>query len=276
MSGVHSEKPSIFSWLNNLITGTKAEGIEALRMQLADAAKQGILNAQALSMIEGILLVNERRVRDVMVSLPNMHSVQIGASFTEVVELIEQTQHSRYPVMNGENVIGVLFSKDLLTRLDNTDSFDICALMRDIRSVPDSKKLDILLKEFRDSRQHMVAVVDEHGEMVGLITIEDVLEQIVGEIYDEHDPLEDLWIVDHGEQYSVKGLMPLEQLRSLLEKPFESDADTVAGLLLERIEHLPEPGESITVDGYRFRVLQLEERRIHLVSVKHKPIMAGA
>ncbi len=265
-----NKNTSLFTWLSSLMLNKdKPEGIEMLREQLGEATREGVLNSEALQMIEGILKVNELRVKDIMIPRPEMNTVDVHASLEHILEIIEEKQHSRYPVLEGDEPVGVLFAKDLLPNLHaKPKEWNMKKVVRTIRSVPESQRLNFLLKDFRDSRQHMAIVLDEHSELVGLITIEDVLEQIVGEINDEHDALGEMLIINHGKQYSIKGLTPLTDMRERFKVPFESDSDTLAGLLLERFEHLPEKGEKIHIDGYSFRVLQIDERRIQLVSVK--------
>ena len=239
-----------------------------LRAGLAQAAKEGILDSAGLQMMEGVLEVSQMRVRKIMVTRPNMVVVDQDATHQEIIQLISEKQHSRYPVMEGEEVIGILFAKDLLPLLYKGTSWSLKEVMRDVRLIPESQHLNTLLGDFRRLRQHMAVVVDEYNHVVGLVTIEDVLEQIVGDIHDEHDDLGGLWIVNHGDQYTARGETPLSVLRDTIQIDFESESETLAGLLLEVFEHFPEQQEKTTIGSYRFRIMKADEKRIYLVNIK--------
>ena len=272
MSNIEQEpliRRGFFVSLFGSLINRKPEGSALFREQLSDAVREGVVDSQMSGMIEGVLRVNEMRVREVMIPFPEMKVFQTSTPLKEVVNEVIKTQHSRYPVMSGDKIAGILFSKDLLASIwQSNKDIELEKMVRDAKIVPEGQFLDKLLSEFKDSKQHMAIVVDEHNEIAGLVTIEDVLEQIVGDIEDEHDPMKGIWILNHGNQYTAKGLTPLAKFREQIGFDFKSDSDTVAGLLFERFERFPEQGEKIEFDGYQFRIVKVDGRRIQLVSVK--------
>ncbi|MBS0002673.1 MAG: CBS domain-containing protein [Thioalkalivibrio sp.] len=243
--------------------------------QLRTAQTRELIDPEALAMLEGVLNVSEMQVRDIMVPRGQMEVVRREAALQEIVPDVVTSAHSRLPVIvdSRDEVVGILLAKDLLRFFPDAsgETFDMQEILRPAVFVPESKRLNVLLKEFRLSRNHMAIVVDEYGGVAGLVTIEDVLEQIVGEIEDEHDVDDYLTqILQHpGERYTIKALTPIEEFNAFFQTDFsEEDFDTIGGLLLSRFGHVPRRGESVTFDGMEFRVLRADNRRLHLVEMR--------
>ena len=251
------------------------ENREDLLQALHDAHDRDLLDADALSMIEGVLQVSERRARDLMIPRSQMDVIDISAAPESWIPFIISTAHSRFPVIDGsrDQVIGILLAKDVLRYYAEPD-FDLRASMRPAIFIPESKPLNVLLRDFRTHRNHMAIVVDEYGEVAGLITIEDVLEQIVGDIEDEHDEDEiDGAIVAEGEgRFRVNALTEISLFNAKFGTAFSDSAfDTIGGLLTERIGRVPKRGDVVEFDGLRFEVLRADARRPHLFLVTQLP-----
>ena len=266
------------SWLERISSAFSGEPDtrEDLVAVLRDAQGNGLIDADSLRMMEGALSVSELSVGDVMVSRAQMVSLPADARFIDLMKQVVESGHSRFPV-HGEDrdeILGILLAKDLLRGVvaDNGPG-DIHALLRPVVLIPESKKLNLLLKEFRLSRNHMAIVVDEYGGVAGLVTIEDVLEQIVGKIDDEHDDAEDgsaLIAAQTDGQFVVDALTPIGDFNERFGASFPDDEyDTIGGLVTEAIGHLPETGEELTLDRFQFRVIRADARRVRafLVSV---------
>ncbi|TVP88522.1 MAG: CBS domain-containing protein [Thioalkalivibrio sp.] len=243
--------------------------------QLRTAQTRELIDPEALAMLEGVLNVADMQVRDIMVPRAQMEVVRREAGLQEIVPDVVASAHSRLPVIvdSRDEVVGILLAKDLLRFFPDAsgEAFDMQEILRPAVFVPESKRLNVLLKEFRLSRNHMAIVVDEYGGVAGLVTIEDVLEQIVGEIEDEHDVDDYLTqILQHpGERYTIKALTPIEEFNAFFRTDFsEEDFDTIGGLLLSRFGHVPRRGESVSIDGMEFRVLRADNRRLHLVEMR--------
>lgn len=240
---------------------------------LRDAQAREIFDADTLQMVEGVFQVVEMRVRDIMIPRGQMVVVEYEATLEEILAVVIESGHSRFPVINEDkdNVVGVLLAKDLLrfSGMGSQQRFRLDDIMRDATFTPETKRLNVLLKEFRSERNHMAIVLDEYGGVGGLVTIEDVLEEIVGEIDDEHDTAEDADIKDQGDgRYSVRALTPIEDFNEAIGTQFsDEDFDTIGGLLMQHIGHMPKPGETATIDGCQFRVLSADSRRLHLLQV---------
>ncbi len=240
---------------------------------LRDAHAREVFDADTLQMVEGAFQVVEMRVRDIMVPRAQMVVLEDDFSFEEMVPIIVKSGHSRFPVISEDkdNVVGVLLAKDLLRRATDqtTDEFDIKRLIRPATITPETKRLNVLLKEFRAERNHMAIVMDEYGGVAGLVTIEDVLEEIVGEIDDEHDKDSGEHIRDKGDGcYSVRALTPIEEFNETLGTSFsDEEFDTIGGLLMQHIGHMPKNGEEAVVEGVQFKILIADSRRIHLMQV---------
>ncbi len=247
----------------------RGELLEILR----DASKRFLVDSDALSMIEGVFQVADMHVRDIMIPRAQMVVVEADDPFEEMLATVIESGHSRFPMIgeNKDEIMGVLLAKDLLRfSTANGDEYpEVRALAREAVFTPESKRLNVLLNEFRTNRNHMAIVVDEYGGIAGLITIEDVLEEIVGEIDDEHDTEEDANIRRNGEGiYTVRALTPIDEFNEWFGASFSDDEyDTVGGLVMHQAGHMPRPGESVTVDDREFKVLSGDSRRIHLLQI---------
>ena len=263
------------SWLERIVQAfahepkSRQELLELLR----EAHENKVLDSEALSIVEGAISVADLQVRDIMVPRSQIISIRAHQTPAEFLPAVIEAAHSRYPVIGDgpDDVLGLLLAKDLLPLLllDHELPFDLKAVLRPATFVPESKRLNVLLREFRSTHSHMAIVVDEYGGVAGLVTIEDVLEQIVGEIEDEHDVEEESFIksLPNGD-FVVKALTPIETLNETLETRFaDTDADTAGGLVMNRLGHLPKRNEETVIDDFRFRVLNADGRRIHLLRV---------
>ena len=264
------------SWLERISSAFSGEPDtrEDLVAVLRDAQSNGLIDADSLRMMEGALSVSELSVGDVMVARAQMVSLPADARFIDLMKQVVESGHSRFPV-HGEDrdeILGILLAKDLLRGVvaDNGPG-DIHSLLRPAVLIPESKKLNLLLKEFRLSRNHMAIVVDEYGGVAGLVTIEDVLEQIVGKIDDEHDDAEDgsaLIAAQADGQFVVDALTPIGDFNERFGASFPDDEyDTIGGLATEAIGHLPESGEELTLGRFAFRVIRADARRVRAFQV---------
>ncbi len=268
-------KPSLLERLSALIM-REPEDREQLLGLLRSAHERNLLDADALSMIEGVLQVSEMQVRNIMVPRANMDVIDINEGPEEFVPGVIATAHSRFPVIdrNRDDVIGILLAKDLLRHYAGEEEFNVRDMLRPAIFVPESKPLNVLLREFRANRNHMAIVVDEYGGVAGLVTIEDVLEQIVGDIEDEYDfdEASDNIVRESGTQFRVKGQTEIPDFNTAFGTQFPTENfDTVAGLVIDRFGHLPKRGESVVFEGLRFTVLRGDSRRLHLLSVQKLP-----
>jgi magnesium and cobalt transporter len=272
-----SENPPLRGLIERLGSMLSSEPRD--RAQLLDilraAHARDLIDPEALTMLEGVLNVAEMQVRDIMVPRGQMEIVRRDATLEEILPEVVASAHSRLPVIvdSRDEVAGILLAKDLLRFFADggNERFDMQEILRPAVFVPESKRLNVLLKEFRLSRNHMAIVVDEYGGVAGLVTIEDVLEQIVGEIEDEHDVDDYLTqIMQHpGDRYTIKALTPIEEFNAYFQTNYsEADFDTLGGLLLSRFGHVPRRGENVVVDGMEFRVLRADNRRLHLVEMR--------
>lgn len=264
------------SWLERIGQALSGEprDREDLIEVLRHAQERGLLDPDALSMIEGALHVSELQARDIMIPRSQVAVLQRSDSAWDLLPVIAETGHSRFPVTgdNRDDVIGILIAKDLLPYLDRgaNREFSMRELLRPALFIPESKRLDALLKLFRESHNHMVVVVDEYGGLAGIVTIEDVIEQIVGEIDDEHDFDEDTYILSGGDSSRtvVKALTPIEDFNEHFGTDLSDDEfDTIGGLVANRFGHVPRRGEAATLGEYRFEVVRADSRRIHLLLV---------
>lgn len=265
------------SWLERLthfISGEPEDRDDLLEL-LRTAQKRNLIEHEALSMIEGVLQVSELRVRDISIPRSQMVVVPQDAEIEAIVPLVAESAHSRYPVIAEDRteVVGILLVKDLLLHSLKDRSALVRDVMRPALFVPESKRLNILLLEFRATRSHMAIVVDEYGAAAGLVTIEDVLEQIVGDIEDEHDFGEEEFIFrksDH--EFTLKALMPIEDFNDYFEADFKDDEfDTLGGLLVHQLGHVPKRGEKVSLDRFNFSVLRTDSRRIELLKLLLEP-----
>ena len=264
-------KPSFFERLSSLLL-REPEDREQLITLLHSAYEHKILDAEALSMIEGVLQVSEMQVRDVMIPRSQMDVIDVEESPEKFIPFVIETAHSRFPVYedNRDNVIGILLAKDLL-KYYAEEEFNVREMLRPAVFVPESKRLNILLKEFRANRNHIAIVVDEYGGVSGLVTIEDVIEQIVGDIEDEYDfdETEDNILADKNGRFRVKAATEIADFNAALGTRFpDEDYNTVGGLVVNRFGRLPKRGEQISFDGLSFQVLRADSRMIHSLLVE--------
>lgn len=269
------------SWLERLghFLSGEPESREELLELLRHAQKRNLIDPDALAMIEGVLQVSELRARDIMVPRAQMVVVPQDAELNAIFPLVAESAHSRYPVIAEDRaeVVGVLLVKDLLAQGLRDRQRLVREIMRPALFVPESKRLNMLLKEFRMRRSHMAIVVDEYGAAVGLVTIEDVLEQIVGEIEDEHDFGEEEYIFRKNDQeYTLKALTPIEEFNEYFGTDLDdSECDTIGGLIVYRLGHVPKRGERLEIGPFRFTVLRADDRRIHLLRLLRLPQVAS-
>jgi magnesium and cobalt transporter len=274
-SAASKEGGQQISWLDRLSQALLIEpkDREQLTLLLRNAQQRNLLDADALTMIEGVLEVAEMQVRDIMIPRSQMVVVSDDVSPEEFLPVVIESAHSRFPVIgdNRDEVIGILLAKDLLAYFtqQERENFNIRDILRPAVFIPESKRLNVLLKEFRANRNHMAIVVDEYGGVAGLVTIEDVLEQIVGDIEDEHDFAEDLFIVKHTEsRYTAKALTPIDEFNKEFGTDFSDDEfDTIGGLLISKFGHVPARGEETAIGRFKFKVLRADSRRIHLLQL---------
>jgi magnesium and cobalt transporter len=274
MPNEHPTSGSTKNWLDRLVQlfGAEPEDKEDIVEILQNARDKALLDTDALAMMEGVLGVADLRVRDIMIPRAQMIVVNRNDSLEEILPVIIESAHSRFPVVSGSRgeVMGILLAKDLLQFCANRDNFSLRDVLRTAVFVPESKRLNVLLKEFRANRNHMAIVVDEYGVANGLVTIEDVLEQIVGEIEDEHDFDDDMTILKHkDDEYSVKALATLEDFNEYFGTGFDdSDFDTIGGFVVNAFGHLPKRGEKTDVGGFRFTIMRADSRKVHLLNIQ--------
>jgi magnesium and cobalt transporter len=252
------------------------EDREQLVELLRSSYDRNLLDSDALSMIEGVLQVSEMQARDIMIPRAQMDVIDISESPDNFIPLVIQTGHSRFPVFddNKDDVIGILLAKDLLRYYAGEEEFNVRDMLRPAVFIPESKRLNVLLKEFRANRNHMAIVADEYGGVAGLVTIEDVLEQIVGDIEDEYDfdETEDDIIADKDGAWRVKAVTEIPKFNETFGTRFgNDDHDTIGGLLLARFGRMPKRGEQMNVDKLNFKVLRADSRRLHLLLVEKQP-----
>lgn len=268
----HSHK-SWIEWISHALSREPKDRPELLEI-LRDAKQRQLFTSDALHMIEGVLQVSEMQVRDIMIPRVNMIVVEGDVSPQETVPHIIQYGHSRYPVIgeNRDEILGILLAKDLLSSCLNSNPQPMIKdLVRPAVFIPESKRLDILLKEFRLNRNHMAIVLDEYGGVSGLVTIEDVLEQIVGEIIDESDPDADEHNIKKANEteYFVKALTPLEEINEYFDCHLDTEEfDTIGGLVTQRFGYLPKLDESINIEPFEIKVVQTSKRRVDKLLIK--------
>ncbi len=267
----HSSNGSSKSWLDKLFNGFKGEpqNKEELSDLISDAQQRELIDPQTKEMIEGVMVVSEMRVRDIMIPRAQMITIDIEQSVDQFLPLVLDSAHSRFPVISEDkdHIEGVLLAKDLLAYAFNDEKcFVLKDVIREAVIVPESKRVDVLLKEFRQQRYHMAIVVDEYGGVSGLVTIEDILELIVGEIEDEYDEE-----IDENDNirplnkstYSVKALTPVEDFNKFFETQYsEDESDTIGGVVLRAFGHMPQTGEKVEVDNIHFEVTNSDKRRL--------------
>ncbi len=270
-----SDSISGSSWLERLakIFSDEPESREELINVLKDAQSQGLIDADALLMINGVLSVSEARVRDIMIPRLQIELIDASEPLESILETMLESSHSRYPVICGNKIIGILLAKDVFRAVvkgELTTKEDLEKIYRTPIFVPESKRLNVLLRDFKSSRNHLALVVDEYAELAGLVTIEDVLEQIVGDIEDEHDIEEQ----DHIQKrpagtYSVNAFTPIEKFNEFFGVSIQDgSSETIGGFLASEFGHVPLQEESLTTQGFTFIVLKGNNRRAEMFEVK--------
>jgi magnesium and cobalt transporter len=269
-----TEKPHWLERLSTLLL-REPEDREQLIELLHSAYEKSLLDADALAMIEGVLQVSEMQVRDVMIPRSQMDVIDITDAPEKFIPFVIETAHSRFPVIdeNKDDVIGILLAKDLLRYYAGED-FNVRDMLRPAVFIPEAKRLNVLLKEFRSNRNHIAIVVDEYGGVAGMLTIEDVLEQIVGDIEDEYDfdETEDNILKDASGRYRIKALTEIADVNEALGTHFsDEEFSTIGGLVVSKFGRLPKRGEQISFDQLRFTVLRADSRRLHSVLIELLP-----
>lgn len=271
-----SSKPPQRSWrerLNHFLHPEPQDKSELLEV-LEEAVTHQLIDPGALEMIEGVIDVSEMQVRDIMVPRSQMIVVEIDTPPEQFIPVIKQSGHSRFPVISEtrDQIKGILLAKDLIdiNFRDNTNPFDLNTIMRPAYFVPESKRLDALLRDFRQKSSHMAVVVDEYGGVAGLVTIEDILEEIVGDIVDEHDTNEDAYIKKTAQStFLIKALTPIEDFNEYFDLELsDDDFDTIGGLVTQTLGHLPKRGETVTITPFEFKIIHADNRRIRLMEAK--------
>ncbi len=269
------ERRGWFKRLGQALLGPRDR--EQLVALLRDAEQRNLLDADALLMIEGVLAVSEMRVRDIMVPRSQMAVVERDAHPRAILPVVIESAHSRFPVIgeSKDEVVGILLAKDLLAYFaeEGGENFQVRDVVRPAVFIPESKRLNVLLREFRASRNHMAIVVDEYGGVAGLVTIEDVLEEIVGEIADEHDIEDEDFITEHSAtNFTVQALTPIQEFNQRCGADFsDEEFDTIGGVLMHHFGRLPKRGETLSLGRLRFKVLRADSRRLHLIQVSLRP-----
>ena len=273
----NSHKPTLLERLSTLLL-REPEDREQLIALLHSAYERNLLDADALSMMEGVIQVSERQVREIMIPRAQMDVIDISHPPEQFIPYVINTAHSRFPVTDGDkdNIIGILLAKDLL-RYYAGEEFDVRDMLRPAVFVPESKRLNILLRDFRSNRNHIALVVNEYGGVCGMVTIEDVLEQIVGDIADEYDfdEDEDNIIRQDDAHWRVKADTEIEDFNEVMGTDFsDEDYDTIGGLVLKAAGQLPKRNERIQIGEWQFTVLRADSRRLHSLLVERSLIEA--
>jgi magnesium and cobalt transporter len=275
MDQPESNKPTLLERLSTMLL-REPEDREQLIVLLHSAFERNLLDADALSMMEGVIQVSERQVREIMIPRAQMDVIDISQLPEKFIPFVIETAHSRFPVIDGDkdNIVGILLAKDLL-RYYAGEVFEVRDMLRPAVFVPESKRLNVLLRDFRSNHNHIALVVDEYGGVCGMATIEDVLEQIVGDIEDEYDfdEDEDNLIPDGAGHWRVKAATEIADFNEALGTSFsDEECDTVGGLVLKAAGQLPKRGERIPIGDLIFTILRADSRRLHSVLVERKPV----
>jgi magnesium and cobalt transporter len=265
----------VSGWWQRLVQGRDVRTREDVAEFLAGFLDRGILDPDELQMLQGVLKVSETPVRDIMVPRSHMIVLEKDQSANDVLKVITESNHSRFPVIGDDRdeVIGIVLAKDLLKHFVSRESFDLSRFLRPAVFIPESKRLNTLLEEFKEGRNHMASVVDEYGGVAGLATIEDVLEQIVGEIDDELDTEAASSIQPQdGGKFVVASLTRIDEFNEFFSTELsDADYDTVGGLVMHELGRLPRRGETLDFAGLRFKVLRGDRRRLHTLEVTRLP-----
>ncbi|MEP0200655.1 MAG: transporter associated domain-containing protein [Halioglobus sp.] len=264
------------TWLEKvaLLFSSEPRTREDLEDVLMVATENEVIDEGARSIIEGAMQVSKLQARDIMIPRSQMNVIKSDQTLEEALPQIISSAHSRYPVVgdNPDDILGILLAKDLLPQILNEDrsSFEICSLLRPTVVVPESKRLNILLTEFREKRNHMAIVIDEYGGVAGLVTIEDVLEEIVGDIEDETDSEEDMYIRKISDNdFFIRALTPIEDFNEHFNTEFsEEEFDTIGGLVIQAFGHMPARNEVTTINNFEFKVITADQRKIHSLRMR--------
>lgn len=272
MSDQSEGRRSIMDWFSELFSGEPADRVE-LRETLRDAADRQLMDGEELNIIFGALQVSDMQARDIMIPRTQMTCLNDDQSKEAILATVVEAKHSRFPVIGDDldDVKGILHAKDLLQLAVDADrEFDIKDWIRPATVVPESKRLNVLLQDFRSTRNHMAVVVDEYGHVAGVVTIEDVLEQIVGDIEDEHDVDDDSFVKQLDENtWNVKATTTIEDFNEYFDREFDDEEfDTIGGIVLKAFGHLPERGEQVGIEDLEFKVLNADSRRVRLLQVR--------
>jgi len=268
-------RPSLLASVKLLLSGAP-QSREHIIQLLRNAENKNVLNKDTLEMIEGAFQVSKIQVKNIMIPRSHMVVVSEDATLQDMLPIIIDSAHSRFPVVGDsrDEVLGILLAKDLLRFFidGKQEEFSLDDVLRPAVIVPESKRVNTLLSEFKDGRNHMAIVVDEYSSISGLVTIEDVLEQIVGEITDEHDVEEGRYIFEHSKgHFGIKALTPIEDFNEFFSTAYsDNDFETFGGLVLSKFGHLPNKGEKIEFDNFEIEVLRADRRRLHLLNVSHR------
>ncbi len=264
------------SWLSRLrlaLTG-RPHNRDEMTMLLRNSEKSNLIDHDILNMMEGVIQMSDMQARDIMIPRTSMVTVKDNQPFNEIVEKVVASGHSRVPVekYDEDAIAGILLAKDLLN--PQARDYPLLEIIRPAVFVPESKRLNTLLREFRHSHNHMAIVIDEYGNVAGLITIEDILEQIVGDIADEYDIEEELYIKQHSDhEYIIKATTPLllfnEQFNSQLD---DQQVDTVGGFVINKLGYIPKRDDVINIEEFTFRIVRADRRRIHLLAMELKTL----
>lgn len=265
-------RPNWFGRLSDFLLREPGDRDELVEL-LHSAFERELLDADALGMIEGVLSVGELTVGDVMIPRSQMDVIRQADPIERFLPMVIESGHSRFPVIgeDRDDVIGILLAKDLLRYFHNPETFHLKDTLRPVVFVPESKPLNVLLKDFRSTRNHLAVAIDEYGGVAGLVTIEDVIEQIVGDIEDEFDfvDTEDQIVPLRGQRYRVNALTEIDSFNRFFETHFVSgDADTIGGLVVELFGHVPKRGDSYESEGLRFTIMKADSRRLHTLLVE--------
>ncbi|MFY7697745.1 MAG: HlyC/CorC family transporter [Legionella sp.] len=260
------------NWLHRLkqFLQTGPQSKDELVTLLRDAQLRALIDAETLAMLEGVILFSQMKVRDIMLPKKQMAFIPQKASLHHIIDIVTKTGHSRFPVAsdNSDEIVGILHAKDLLRFQDQQpEHFNLMNIVRQATFVPESKRLDSLLREFRSNRNHMAIVVDEYGAVAGFVTLEDIIEQIIGDIEDEFDIDEEAYIKAHGDaRYIIKAHTPIAEFNEQLHANFSDISyDTIGGIVMTNFGYLPKRGETITIEQFEFRIINSDARRIKLL-----------
>lgn len=273
---MNKEKDAV-SWLMRLkqILHLEPKTKEALLILLREARNRSIIDSSTFAMIESVIHFDRMQVRDIMLPKNQMVCINETDSLEKIIQTVTQSGHSRFPVAreNSSDIIGILHAKDLLKYQDNDNkAFDLHDVIRMPLTIPESKRLDLMLGEFRNNRNHMALVVDEYGNLSGFVTIEDIIEQIIGDIEDEFDIDEEAYIKHHGRHhFIIKAHMPIEDFNEAFGTQFSDEQyDTIGGIVMAAFGHLPKRGETMMINHLEFKILHADSRRIKLLDCHDK------